>query len=288
MQVLPAVRRVFLILLAGGAALLAGCGPAVTGAFDETREPHFRRASSLLQGRQHARAAEEFQRALEVNPRSPSAHLQLALLHHHHLNQPDAAIHHYRQYLRHGGDAEEDKILPRIEECRRLLAGPIAVPVINEQLVRRVEVLQVERSNLLAQLEGAHFNLAQASNDVLRLTGLLVRLQAQGFTSAPAPAVLPSSAAPASAAAQPPGRTAVTPAAAAPVRAAARPALQPAPRPANPPPASPMLNHYIRRGDTVGSLARRYGTTSDAILRANPGVDPRRLREGQKILIPRR
>ncbi|MCL6589249.1 MAG: LysM peptidoglycan-binding domain-containing protein [Firmicutes bacterium] len=44
--------------------------------------------------------------------------------------------------------------------------------------------------------------------------------------------------------------------------------------------------HTIMAGDTLFSLAARFGTTVDAILRANPGLDPNRLFTGQQICIP--
>ena len=44
--------------------------------------------------------------------------------------------------------------------------------------------------------------------------------------------------------------------------------------------------YVIRAGDTFFSLARRYNTTVEAIMRANPGVDPNRLFIGQIICIP--
>lgn len=44
--------------------------------------------------------------------------------------------------------------------------------------------------------------------------------------------------------------------------------------------------HTIAAGDTLGKLASRYGVSLDAILKANPGVDPQRLQIGQKINIP--
>lgn len=44
--------------------------------------------------------------------------------------------------------------------------------------------------------------------------------------------------------------------------------------------------YTIRAGDTLFSLAQRYNTTVDAILRANPGIDPNNLRVGQVICIP--
>jgi LysM repeat protein len=44
--------------------------------------------------------------------------------------------------------------------------------------------------------------------------------------------------------------------------------------------------YIIRAGDTFFSLARRFNTTVQAIIAANPGVDPNRLQIGQRICIP--
>lgn len=44
--------------------------------------------------------------------------------------------------------------------------------------------------------------------------------------------------------------------------------------------------YIIQAGDTLYSIARRFGTTVDAILTANPGKDPNRLRIGQRICVP--
>ncbi len=45
--------------------------------------------------------------------------------------------------------------------------------------------------------------------------------------------------------------------------------------------------YIIRAGDTFFSLARMFNTTVDAIIRANPNVNPDALRIGQIICIPR-
>lgn len=45
--------------------------------------------------------------------------------------------------------------------------------------------------------------------------------------------------------------------------------------------------YTIRAGDTLYLLAQRYGVSVDAIIRANPGIDPNNLRIGQTIYIPR-
>ncbi len=44
--------------------------------------------------------------------------------------------------------------------------------------------------------------------------------------------------------------------------------------------------HTIRAGDTVYKLAARYGTMTDAIYTANPGIIPENLQIGSKLIIP--
>jgi len=44
--------------------------------------------------------------------------------------------------------------------------------------------------------------------------------------------------------------------------------------------------YTIAAGDTFYGIAKKFGVSVDAIRSANPGVDPRRLRVGQKIVIP--
>ena len=44
--------------------------------------------------------------------------------------------------------------------------------------------------------------------------------------------------------------------------------------------------HSVRSGDTLGALARRYRTTTQAIMRLNNIKNPRTLRVGQKLKIP--
>ncbi len=51
-------------------------------------------------------------------------------------------------------------------------------------------------------------------------------------------------------------------------------------------PPSSSTTHTIASGDTYGKLSTKYKVSVNDLLDANPGVDPRRLRIGQKILIP--
>lgn len=52
------------------------------------------------------------------------------------------------------------------------------------------------------------------------------------------------------------------------------------------PPCPGGTYYTIRAGDTLFSLARRFNTTVDAILQANPGLDPMNLQVGRIICIP--
>jgi membrane-bound lytic murein transglycosylase D len=56
-----------------------------------------------------------------------------------------------------------------------------------------------------------------------------------------------------------------------------------APQPAK---AAAGRAHTVRRGETLGHLARRYGVTVTALRDANDGISPKRLRAGQKLQIP--
>jgi len=60
---------------------------------------------------------------------------------------------------------------------------------------------------------------------------------------------------------------------------------QPAPKPVTPPPAPKPVYDTVGTGDTFWSFAKQYNTTIDAIQKLNPGVDPTKLRMGQKIRI---
>ncbi len=47
------------------------------------------------------------------------------------------------------------------------------------------------------------------------------------------------------------------------------------------------LEHRVTRGQTLGAIANRYGTSVTAIRAANNNVNPRRLQIGQRLVIPR-
>jgi Tfp pilus assembly protein FimV len=74
---------------------------------------------------------------------------------------------------------------------------------------------------------------------------------------------------------------------------------EPAARVAQPPPAprpsastersrvrgARASGYSVRSGDTLGTIAERFGTTVDQLIVLNPGIDPRALRVGQSIRV---
>ena len=53
-----------------------------------------------------------------------------------------------------------------------------------------------------------------------------------------------------------------------------------------PGPSNQTRGYSIRSGDTISQIAEAYGISSSALLTANPGTDPLRLRIGKRLTIP--
>ncbi len=49
---------------------------------------------------------------------------------------------------------------------------------------------------------------------------------------------------------------------------------------------SQWILYTIRPGDTLFALSQRFNVSVEAIIRANPGIDPNNLQIGQVICIP--
>ena len=52
------------------------------------------------------------------------------------------------------------------------------------------------------------------------------------------------------------------------------------------PSAAALRTHTVKAGETASIIARKYGLKLDALLVANPRIEPRRLRAGQTLSIP--
>jgi tetratricopeptide (TPR) repeat protein len=146
--------------------LLMSCtGGCVQGEnhLDEEKDPHFQRGRSLASGQDFKRAAEEFEKALETNPRSAAAHFELGWLYDTKLNDYAAAIYHYEQHLLlQPGSERAPLVKERIRGCKQELANS-EFPLPNSRnLQREVDRLNAENLVLKQQLEAFGNQLAAA------------------------------------------------------------------------------------------------------------------------------
>lgn len=250
------------VLMGGG---LCGCLPAGSNPQEEQREAHYLAGKARVNSLDYRGAIESFERALEVNPRSASAHFELGWLFNEKEPDPAAAIYHYEKYLRLRENADNAELVrQRINACKQDLAKAVLpLPV---------------TPNLQLQFE-------QQAEEIKRLKEELARWQAHASgqgrpASSPASPVLVMTR-PASAASGSVAGTGGVPVA----TGVDRPGTSGAGMAAMPP--SPRLRTYtVKSGDTPYAIARQHGVKLDALMSANPKLDPKRLRPGQVLHIP--
>jgi LysM repeat protein len=146
-----------LFLLVSG---LMGCVQGDNHA-DEEKDPHFQRGRDLAGGQDFKGAAEEFEKALEINPRSAPAHFELGWLYDTKLNDYAAAIYHYEQHLRLQPDSPRAPLVrERIRGCQQELANA-EFPLPNSRnLQKDVDRLTTENTSLKQQIEDLKKQLA--------------------------------------------------------------------------------------------------------------------------------
>jgi tetratricopeptide (TPR) repeat protein len=240
-----------LILAAAGLAL-GGCAPETTSHLDEQREAHFLAGRSKVNSQNYLGAIEKFEKALEVNPRSASAHFELAWLNEEQKKDYAAAIYHYQQHLRLNPNSEyADRARERIRSCKMDLARTEVLSPIIQGLERDLRRSEVENVRLKQEIEAMQAQLA--------------------------------------------AKSAASPAPAHPVQLPARSASGSPPTiPTHPAetgfrtPPSRSRQHVVTKGETIYSIAAQHGLHQNAVLAANPGVDPHRIKVGDRLNLPER
>ncbi len=230
---------------------LCGCSPVGSGGLEEEKEPHYITGKSRVSAMDYRGAIESFEEALEANPRSASAHFELGCLLTERETDPAAAIYHYGQYLKLRPNAENtDIIRQRIQVLKQDLAKNVLPPSATPALQREFEQLAEDNRRLRTEVEKWRAYYASRGTNV-----------------APQPTPLPTG-----------GERATPP----PQNPAAAQNTTASPGPG----AAAPRTHKVQARDTPSSIARKYGVKLDALMAANPGLNPTKLRVGQTLNVP--
>jgi len=247
--------RTFALLLG---LLLAGCRLGSTAQSDEQKDPYFLAGKNRLQERDYPGAVEMFEKALDVNPRSASAHFELGVLYEQQQNDFAAALYHYQRTVTLNSNTPfADLARQRMQECKRELARSVMQPLSMESLQREMETLRAENQRLKQQL--------QQWQSYYEGRGVTLSNFAPVPTNAaprPAPAI-------ASLRGEPDR---------APLRSSSGARSNT--------PAVSTRTHTVAYGETLASIARRYNIKLSTLQTANPSVEAKRLRAGQTLTIP--
>jgi LysM repeat protein len=240
--------------------VLSGCSPSGNSQLDEEKEPHFVLGQSRVNAMDYNGAIEAFQESLEADPHSAAAHFNLAWLYDEKEPDPAAAIYHYEQYLKLRPNAENaDVVRGRIEACKQQLARDVLALPSTPAAQRQLEQLMEQNRELQDELNKwrAYANQLAA---LLKTNSLPQNNSTPQTSPNPVQTV----------------QTVTQPTEVAGSNHSANTAARnPAPR-----------THTVVAGETPIAIARKYGVKLDALMAANPGLDPRHMRVGQVLNLP--
>ncbi len=272
------------------AALLgAGCDRLTKGEDDERHEANFLNAINLQTQGRDDEALKAFNRALEANPQSASAHREIGQLCLDKKRDYALAVFHLRrhQQIKASRSSKTTKdpgdyaVEQQIKQAQILLAAEFTDQIGQQQNQSKID--ELKRRN--AELETTVTRL----NQQIALRGAPV-VVANPAPPPPSPQVQTQAAARPGvpAAAGPVKDLAPAPVAAAAPAAVVRPTDtktgSPAPKPASR--ASAARTHVVKAGEIPTAIARRYGISVQELMAVNKGIDPRRMRAGQTLNLP--
>lgn len=251
------------------AGMLAGCLPPTSTPENEEREPFFRKGKELAKATDFVGATEAFEKALEINPHNALAHYELGLL----CERDDqaAAMFHFAKFIKLRPKAPQaERANERLAACRQILAQNAAMSMTPNIMANQKELerLTIENRDLKAQLEQWKKWYVSSKTSTSPVTQPPPGVSVESVKPSPAPRT-------------PPTPTPGT------VTTNTKPITSLPPEPAPAPPIE-LQTHMVRSGETPASIARRYGVGVNALLEANPRVNPRRMRAGQILTIPPR
>lgn len=226
---------------------VSGCLPSGESQLDEQKEPHFLTGRNLVSQMDFPGAIDSFERALEVNPQSASAHFELGWLYEEKVNDPAAAIYHYERFLKLRPNSSEAELARgRINTCKLELARTVSsLGPLPPSTQREMEKVLLENKDLKTQL--ARYEAAYASH-----------------TQSPTN--------------QPVQNSPRTPPESIQVGTVRSNTSQSKP--------VTNRTHIVRSGENPAAIGRKYGISASALMAANPQAKATHLQVGQVLSIP--
>ena len=234
--------------------------PSSQGPADEQKEPYFLTGKAREGTLDFKGAIEAFEKALEANPQNASAHFELGLRYEKEADY-SAAIYHFERFLKLRPDSDrsqlvKDRIMQnKMELSKTTIYAPLTqnlqhefekLAEENKQLRAENEKLRASQSGQSGQNPGSGGSAGQTGSSATRQSS-----SNPGDTGQPGTSVSRQG-------------TAVS-------GGEARPVLR---------------SHAVKAGDTPTSIAKKYGVRIEALMAANPGLDPKRMKVGQPVKIP--
>jgi tetratricopeptide (TPR) repeat protein len=245
----------------------SGCGLVSNNPLEEQRDPHYLTGKNRVSSLDYQGAVEAFEKALETNPKSASAHFELGFIYAQRLTNYASAIYHFERYLTLRPKSDlADVIRGHITACTQEMARKVPLGPVTPAMQRSLDRLAEENLRLRQQLDFLSRRLAEATNALQFGAAPIGTLPSAPLTYTNTAQVAP-----------------VIPAAT--NRFYASPAIPPQKMVRQTTP-TPTRTHVVQRNETMVQIARRYRISLGALQAANPRIQPRQLRVGQTLVIP--
>lgn len=234
--------------------------PSSQGPDDEQKEPHFLRGKARESTLDFKGAIEAFEKALEANPQNASAHFELGLRYEKETDY-SAAIYHFERFLKLRPDSDRAQLVKdRITQNKMELSKTTVFGPLTQNLTREFEKLAEENKQLRAELEKLR---ASQPGFAEQVPGPAHQTTQAGASGARQPTVGQTTLGQSGTVVPRPGGAGSG--------GENRPALR---------------LHSVKAGDTPTSIARKYAIKLDALMAANPTLEPKRMKVGQSVRIP--
>ena len=263
------------LVAASGLVWLTGCDRLGGGPGSEQRETSFVEGQNFAIQGQKEKAISSFEQAVLANPSNASAHLALGDLYYGQLEFIDAAYHYHRyvQLMERRGQRPDISAGDNLRNCEMQMAIKFS-----RELSRQQNDLEIE--NLRRQITEKEGTIQQLRTELLQRspTNQVAIAAAGGGASGRSTTSDPN---PASRGVTQPPTGPVEP-----VLGGGSTNRPPTGGVAERPRAATGRSHAVRSGETPSIIARKYGVTVKALMAANPGVNPNRLKVGTVLKLP--